>query len=173
MPKSPKPAQSQFGQLPFTWVYEDKPAPATIEAPPQNVAQPAVIEQSRPATDAESESVGQTTPAGKAAKPRVRSSLREAVEKYLRDKGVPYINVDEAKKALFAGAKLRSFHFVVYFPDRRNWLLYTSQLRKESRQDLLQWEEIFGDGFVAVVAKQMTDGTFNFKTLSGDVLPSL
>ena len=37
-----------------------------------------------------------------------------AFEDYLRKKGLPYIAVDEAKKALFAGAKLKSFDFVVY-----------------------------------------------------------
>ena len=37
-----------------------------------------------------------------------------AFEGYLRDRGVPYVSVDEAKKALFATAKLKSFDFVVY-----------------------------------------------------------
>ena len=32
-----------------------------------------------------------------------------AFEDYLRRKGLPYIAVDEAKKALFAGAKLNGF----------------------------------------------------------------
>ena len=102
------------------------------------------------------------------APPRVRRSLRDIVERYLRDKGIPYINVDEAKKALFAGAKLRSFHFVVYRTTGQNWLLYTSQLRKESRDDLRQWEGIFGDGFVAVIGKQAVDGTLKFRTLKGE-----
>ncbi|MGN6369056.1 MAG: hypothetical protein ACTHN5_12415 [Phycisphaerae bacterium] len=121
----------------------------------------------------EDSGVNQTEPTGTVRlPPKVRRSLRENMERYLRERGVPYINVDEAKKVLFAGARLRSFHFVVYFSDRRNWLLYTSQLRKESREDLRQWEQIFGDGFVAVLVREMKDGTFNFKTLDGDVLPS-
>src|SRR5689334_23174216 len=41
-----------------------------------------------------------------------KRSLHESLELFLRERGVPYINVDEAKRALFAGAKLRSFHFV-------------------------------------------------------------
>ena len=37
-----------------------------------------------------------------------------AFEAFLRERGVPYVAVDEAKKALFASAKLKSFDFVVY-----------------------------------------------------------
>jgi len=163
-----KGAASNLGQLPFTWVYENQPkkeasGTAGVQRPaPANSK--AEVPKINPADEKQVRS-------DRSERSKVKRSLREIVERYLRDKGVPYINVDEAKKALFAGAKLRSFHFVVYFSDRRNWLLYTSQLRKESREDLLQWEQIFGDGFVAVVAKQMKEGAFTFKTLSGDVLP--
>jgi hypothetical protein len=94
--------------------------------------------------------------------------FREVVERFLRDNGIPYINVDEAKKALFAGAKLRSFHFVVYRSAGKNWLLHTAQMRKEIREDLQRWVEIFGDGFIGVIAKQTPDGTPKFQTLAGD-----
>lgn len=96
--------------------------------------------------------------------------LRESLERFLRERGVPYINVDEAKRALFSGAKLRSFHFVVYRTNGKNWLVFAAQLRKESRQDLHQWEGIFGDGFVAVVARQWPDGQFRFRTLAGETV---
>src|ERR1043165_9765394 len=46
-----------------------------------------------------------------------------AFEDYLRRKGLPYVAVDEAKKALVAGAKLKSFDFVVYRPDGKNLLV--------------------------------------------------
>lgn len=94
--------------------------------------------------------------------------FREVVERFLRDNGVPYINVDEAKKALFAGAKLRSFHFVVYRPSGKNWLLWAAHMRKDAREDLKQWVEIFGDGFMAVVAKPSSAGVPTFKTLEGE-----
>jgi hypothetical protein len=95
-------------------------------------------------------------------------SLRETVERFLRERGLPYINVDEAKRALFAGAKLRSFHFVVYRPAGKNWLVFAAALRRESRKDLRQWEGIFGDGFAAVVVKRASDGTLRFRTLAGE-----
>jgi len=46
-----------------------------------------------------------------------------AFEAFLRDKGIPYVAVDEAKKALFANAKLKSFDFVVYSRNGPNLLI--------------------------------------------------
>jgi len=97
-----------------------------------------------------------------------KRSLRETVERFLRDNGVPYISVDEAKKVLFSGGRLRSFHFVVYRNSGQNWLLYAAGLRRESREDLVQWESVFGPGFVAIVASQDKDGTLRFRRLTGE-----
>ena len=41
-------------------------------------------------------------------------------------------------------------------------------MRKQARADMHQWEKIFGAGFVAVVARQMKDGTLRFRTLGDD-----
>ena len=93
------------------------------------------------------------------------SHYEAAFEDYLRRKGLPYIAVDEAKKALFAGAKLKSFDFVVYHPRGNNLLVdvkgracrpvksktslpnWTTRLDID---DLRQWQEIFGSGFTAM-----------------------
>ena len=97
--------------------------------------------------------------------PRTKPSIHyeAAFEDYLRQKGLPYIAVDEAKKALFAGAKLKSFDFVVYRPEGKNLLVdvkgrklsgKSSSLQnwttREDIDDLRQWQEIFGDGFSAI-----------------------
>jgi hypothetical protein len=87
-----------------------------------------------------------------------------AFEDYLRRKGLPYIAVDEAKKALFAGAKLKSFDFVVYRPEGKNLLVdvkgrklsatsgsLQNWVTREDIDDLRQWQEIFGEGFEAVL----------------------
>jgi len=142
-----------LGQLAFDW--PTTPAADVVRASPTSTS-----------------TVPSESPTAKPspAPPALRRSLREVVERYLRENSLPYINVDEAKKALFAGAKLRSFHFVVYFKDRSNWLLYAAQLRKEGREDLKQWEAILGDGFMAVVAKQETAGALKFRTLAGDAV---
>ena len=46
-----------------------------------------------------------------------------AFEHYLRQRRVPYVAVDEAKKALFANASLKSFDFVVYSQQGPNLLV--------------------------------------------------
>jgi hypothetical protein len=90
-----------------------------------------------------------------------------AFEGYLRDRGTPYVAVDEAKKALFASAKLKSFDFVVYSKSGPNLLVdvkgrqakthstrrgYESWTTERDVDDLVQWQEVFGDGFKAVLA---------------------
>ena len=88
-----------------------------------------------------------------------------AFEAFLRDKGIPYVAVDEAKKALFANAKLKSFDFVVYSKNGPNLLIDVKgrQMRNPTRRtfeswtterdvsDLIQWEQVFGEGFKAVL----------------------
>ncbi|HVS71889.1 MAG TPA: HYExAFE family protein [Phycisphaerae bacterium] len=89
-----------------------------------------------------------------------------AFEDFLRRKGLPYIAVDEAKKALFAGAKLKSFDFVVYRPEGKNLLVdvkgrklaaasgrapsLQNWVTREDIDDLRQWQDIFGAGFSAL-----------------------
>jgi len=89
-----------------------------------------------------------------------------AFEGYLRERRIPYVAVDEAKKALFANAKLKSFDFVVYPQNKARLLVDVKgrQLRNRSKRsgfetwateadvnDLLQWEQVFGDGFTAIL----------------------
>jgi hypothetical protein len=89
-----------------------------------------------------------------------------AFEAYLRHRGIPYVAVDEAKKALFANAKLKSFDFVVYSKNGPNLLIDVKgrQLRDAAAKrgfetwtterdvdDLAQWEQVFGEGFKAVL----------------------
>lgn len=85
-------------------------------------------------------------------------SLAKEIESMLRERGMPYIAVEEAKKALFGGAKLSSFDFVVYFPEGANWLLSCAERRKEKLADMRQWGEIFGAGFKVVFAVRRADG---------------
>ncbi len=87
-----------------------------------------------------------------------------AFEGYLREKGIPYVAVDEAKKALFANARLKSFDFVVYSKSGPNLLVdikgrqmrgergsYQTWATEQDVADLLQWQEVFGEGFKAVL----------------------
>jgi hypothetical protein len=89
-----------------------------------------------------------------------------AFEAFLRDRGVPYVAVDEAKKALFSNAKLKSFDFVVYSKNGPNLLIdvkgrtlrnrsgrtgFETWASEQDVTDLMQWEQVFGDGFKAVL----------------------
>ena len=88
-----------------------------------------------------------------------------AFEAFLRDRKIPYVAVDEAKKALFANAKLKSFDFVVYSKGGPNLLVdvkgrscrnrsarsgFETWTTERDVSDLLQWEQVFGEGFKAV-----------------------
>jgi hypothetical protein len=90
-----------------------------------------------------------------------------AFEAFLRDKRIPYVAVDEAKKALFVDAKLKSFDFVVYRKGGPNLLVdvkgrqrrdgaskrsFETWTTERDVADLAQWEQVFGDGFQAVFA---------------------
>src|SRR5438094_6416259 len=89
-----------------------------------------------------------------------------AFEAFLRHKGVPYVAVDEAKKALFANATLKSFDFVVYSKNGPNLLIdvkgrscrnraarsgFETWTTERDVADLLQWEQVFGEGSRAVL----------------------
>ena len=91
-----------------------------------------------------------------------------AFEAYLRGHGIPYVAVDEAKKAMFASAKLKSFDFVVYSKAGPNLLVdvkgrqlrgrngsaapsYQTWATEQDVDDLLQWQQVFGEGFTAVL----------------------
>jgi len=90
-----------------------------------------------------------------------------AFEAYLREKTVPYVAVDEAKKALFSDTRLKSFDFVVYSKNGSNLLVdvkgrvcRTNSAKRSLQtwatqtdvEDLLKWEVVFGDGFKGLLA---------------------
>src|SRR4051794_31535410 len=90
-----------------------------------------------------------------------------AFEAFFRDRGVPYVAGDEAKKALFADARVKSFDFVVYSKNGPNLLVdvkgrqlcgktargaFQTWTTEQDVSDLAQWEQVFGEGFKAVVA---------------------
>lgn len=88
-------------------------------------------------------------------------------EDYLRTVGVPYVAVDEAKKAILAGVQLKSFDFVVYSSTGPNLLIDVKGRRftghsgrrgrlenwatREDLDSLARWQEVFGSGFAALL----------------------
>jgi|SRR5665213_765701 len=84
--------------------------------------------------------------------------LASEIEQMLREKRIPYVLVEEAKKALFGGAKLTSFDFVIYMKDVPSWLLCCGERRREKVADMRQWQSIFGDGFRVAFAVRRAAG---------------
>ena len=87
-----------------------------------------------------------------------------AFEDYIRSRGWPYVPVDEQKKAIFAGARIKSFDFIVYPPDRRPMLVdvkgrkfpydgsggkryWENWVTRDDLAGLRQWEGVFGSDF--------------------------
>ncbi|MCP4248758.1 MAG: HYExAFE family protein [bacterium] len=100
-----------------------------------------------------------------------------AFEDYLRSRGLPYIAVDEHRKAIFAGAKIKSFDFLVYSPNGPTWLVdvkgrkfpyagsggkrfWENWVTLADLDGLVQWQTAFGDGFQAMLifAYWLTEG---------------
>ena len=91
-----------------------------------------------------------------------------AFEDYLQRRQIPYVAVDEAKRAAFRDAKLKSFDFIVYSTGGTNWLVDIKGRRWSPRRGnsrpawenwvtqadldgLRQWQEVFGHGFAALL----------------------
>lgn len=91
-----------------------------------------------------------------------------AFEDYARSRGWPYIPVDEQKKAIFSGARIKSFDFLVYPPNRKPWLVdikgrkfpydsggnkryWENWVTQEDIEGLRAWHEVFGDQFEPVL----------------------
>ena len=92
-----------------------------------------------------------------------------AFERYLRDKAIPYVAVDEAKRALQGTSPalaLKSFDFVVYSQSGPNLLVDVKGRKHTGRsaraldnwvtnadiESLTKWEEVFGQGFTGAFA---------------------
>ncbi len=87
-----------------------------------------------------------------------------AFEDFVRSRGWPYLPVDEQKKAIFAGARIKSFDFLVYRPGTMAWLAdvkgrkfpyetangrryWENWVTREDLDGLKHWEDVFGAGF--------------------------
>lgn len=86
-----------------------------------------------------------------------------AFEMYLRSRGIPYVSVDETRRALLAQASLKSMDYIVYGPGGRNLLvevkgrkakttgLSENWVTADDLASLRKWEGVFGGSFRAVM----------------------
>lgn len=87
-----------------------------------------------------------------------------AFEDYIRSQGWPYVPVDEKRKAIFEGNRIKSFDFLVYPPGQKPRLLdvkgrkfpydgpsgrrfWENWVTREDLTGLSCWDRVFGDGF--------------------------
>jgi len=75
-----------------------------------------------------------------------------AFEDWLRSDRRPFVCVDEAKKAIFHGAHIGSFDFLVYRDGGPNLLvMLASSPSRDAVEALEEWERVFGPDFVAAL----------------------
>ena len=91
-----------------------------------------------------------------------------AFEDYLRSCGQPYLAIDEHRKAIFAGSRVKSFDFLVYRRQGSHWLVdikgrkfpyemdgqkryWENWITREDLDGLTHWQEAFGEGFVSML----------------------
>ncbi len=95
-----------------------------------------------------------------------RNHYDAAFEHYLRASRIPYVAVDEKRRALAKNASLKSLDFIVYskqgpnllidvkgrteiFPDQSNRRRWENWATIEDIRGLHQWQELFGEGFIS------------------------
>ncbi len=91
-----------------------------------------------------------------------------AFEDYLRSRGQPYVAVDEKRKAIFSGNRVKSFDFLVYGIGGRTGLVdikgrqfpydhdgkkryWENWITRDDLDGLTQWQSTFGEGFLAML----------------------
>ncbi len=85
-----------------------------------------------------------------------------AFEAFLRERQVPYVAVDETRRALMGGDSLKSLDFIVSASGGSRWLVdvkgrlfpsgeqrqyWKNWSTRDDLQSLARWEELFGGGF--------------------------
>ncbi len=112
--------------------------------------------------------------------PRRGAHYERAFESCLQQRQIPYVAVDQAKKAVFAGAKIKSFDFILY-PRQGPKILADVKGRKVASRSFLRgrgaetwtsrddvaglqaWEQVFGSEYLAafIFAYWLTDNLPN------------
>jgi len=97
------------------------------------------------------------------------SHYEAAFEHYLQSRQVPYVPVDESRKTLFSGSKIKSFDFLVYPAEDCHWIVdvkgrnfpyldedgrgsgryWENWVTREDLSGLGEWQTVFGEEFEA------------------------
>jgi hypothetical protein len=82
-----------------------------------------------------------------------RRALVPELEKHLREKGWPYVAVDDAKQAVFANSvSIKAFDYLIYSSIGPNLLVLviTRRPTAEQAEQMQEWQKVFGADFQAV-----------------------
>lgn len=99
---------------------------------------------------------------------KVHVRYERAFQHYLTLRRITHVVVNEAKKASFRDARLKSFDFLVYSSRERHWLIDIKGRRWAARppgrqarwenwvtlddlDGLTQWQQVFGEGYRALL----------------------
>jgi hypothetical protein len=99
---------------------------------------------------------------------RRHNHYEAAFENYVRSRAWPYVPVDEHRRAIFGGARVKSFDFLVYPPGAKGWLVdikgrkfpyerkngrrfWENWVTHEDLEGLRRWQGAFGAGFEPVL----------------------
>jgi hypothetical protein len=103
--------------------------------------------------------------------PAIELTLRDYVQQHLTDRGLSFVDAHNVQAGLYGADRLTLFDFTVADGDL-TWLLYAGDVNQHIRDDLREWERIFGPGFTALIAEEVEgdDDTFTlaFRTLDGE-----
>lgn len=91
--------------------------------------------------------------------PRISDRL---MEQALRNRGWPYVAIDEAKRAIFCDVTVEPFDFIVYQQDGPCLLVDTGRRNHRSLAKLRVWGERFGPDFLPVFARTRQGGRIAF-----------
>jgi len=90
-----------------------------------------------------------------------------AFEDFLRSRGIPYVPVDETRRVIFAGARVKSFDFLVYPPSKPHWVVdvkgrrfpyidargrkryWENWVARIDLESMSEWQAVFGAEFEA------------------------
>lgn len=87
-----------------------------------------------------------------------------AFEDFVRRRQIPYVAVDEARRAVFRDSQLKNFDFIVYSTRASNWLadvkgrrwaprgrvtrpVWENWVTQNDLDGLRAWQQVFGSGF--------------------------
>jgi hypothetical protein len=106
-----------------------------------------------------------------------------AFEEWVREARIPYVMVDEKRRALADGGSMKSLDFILSRPGRENLLVdvkgrkypgshrsdggkWTNWAHQEDLHCMLEWEQLFGSGFRALLV-------FAYEVLHPEKYPEL